>query len=84
MLLPCSYVIAAIDAVKADLIDWILPMWRVDGLVLAYSHIELYPVTITNLDINKSIRTLERRVLRGRISKKRKEKGSKPDTIYQG
>ena len=57
-------------------------MWTVTGLVMAYSHIKLYLVNIADLNINESIKALERRKLCRKISKKRKEKGSKPNAIY--
>ena len=59
MLLPCSHAIVAITAVKADLMDWILPMYTITGLVTAYTHIELYPVVTTDLDVDESVKIPE-------------------------
>jgi hypothetical protein len=84
MLLPCSHVIAVITAVKADLMDWILPMYIIAGLVTAYTHIELYPVVTTDLDVDESVKIPEIQKARGRIAKKQKERGSKKDADFQG
>jgi hypothetical protein len=84
MLLPCSHVITAITAAKADLMDWILLIYIITGLVTVYSHIRLYPVITTDLDIDESVKAPEIQKGRGRITKKRKETGSKKDADFQG
>jgi hypothetical protein len=72
MLLPCSYAIAAIFAAGADLMDWILLVYTIVGLVITYSHVQLYPVIVEDLDIDPSVKAPEKRKMRGKITKKRK------------
>ena len=76
MLLPCSYAIAAIFAAGADLIDWILLVYTVVGLLTIYSHVQLYLVIVKDLDVNPSIKAPKKRKMRGKIAKKRKQRGS--------
>jgi len=40
--------------------DWILPMYTIAGLVTAYLHIKLYPITIIDSDVDESVKVLER------------------------
>jgi hypothetical protein len=82
MLLPYLYVIIVIIAVKADLIDWILLVYIITGLVIVYSHIKIYLVSITNLDVDNSVKMPEKRKVYGRIIKKHKEIRSRKDTNF--
>jgi hypothetical protein len=57
-------------------------MYTIAGLVTVYLHIKLYPITIIDSDVDESVKVLERQKICDKITKKRKEKGSKKNTNF--
>jgi hypothetical protein len=59
-------------------------MYIIVGLVTTYSHVQLYPVIVEDLDIDPSVKAPKKRKMRGKITKKRKQKGSQREADFQG